>query len=87
MVAENEHPYCSKWFTWPLMMRPVGYYFDSTMIDQGGISASYFTTIHLLPNPFIYWFSTLAITVMIVSQTINIVLKKIGDQKKQILSA
>jgi len=87
MVAENEHPYCSKWFTWPLMMRPVGYYFDSTMIDQGGIAASYFTTIHLLPNPFIYWFSTLAITVMIVGQTINIVLKKTGNQKKQILSA
>ena len=87
MVAENEHPYCSKRFTWPLMMRPVGYYFDSTMIDQGGISASYFTTIHLLPNPFIYWFSTIAITVMIVGQTINIVLKKIGGQKKQILSA
>ena len=78
MVAENEHPYCSKWFTLPLMMRPVGYYFANTMIDQGGIAASYFTTIHLLPNAFIYWFSTLAITVMIVGLTIIIVRKKIG---------
>ena len=29
MVTADEHPYCSKWYTWPFMIRPIGYFFES----------------------------------------------------------
>ena len=68
------HPYSSKWYTWPFMVRGV-FYWQSTstqktvlapksaMTDQLSIeptseSPSY---IYLIGNPFIYWLSVLSI--------------------------
>ena len=37
MVEENEHPYCSKWYSWPFMIRPIGYFFSNRdLIDAIG---------------------------------------------------
>jgi dolichyl-phosphate-mannose--protein O-mannosyl transferase len=43
------HPYGSKWYTWPLDIRPVYYWQGSTLSDgrQGNI--------YLLGNPLIWW--------------------------------
>ena len=87
MVTENEHPYCSKWFTWPFMLRPVGYYFDSNLVNQSGILVNYFTTVHLLPNPFIYWLSTLSIIIMILDLATKFVFKKTINDNTQRLMA
>ena len=67
MVEENEHPYCSKWYSWPLMIRPIGYFFSSqeTMGTLGN-QIMQFQDVHLFPNPFLYWFSTIAILIMAV---------------------
>ena len=83
MVTADEHPYCSKWYTWPFMIRPVGYFFESISINQGGIVNS-FRDIHLLPNPFIYWFSTLSIILMIIQTVINLIKKNTEDYQKQL---
>lgn len=65
MVEENEHPYCSKWYSWPLMIRPIGYFFNSTdAVDALGNQIMLFQDVHLFPNPFLYWFSALAILLM-----------------------
>ncbi len=49
-----EHPYASKWYTWPLEIRPV-YYWQGEMIKerQGNI--------YLLGNPVVWWGSTIAV--------------------------
>ena len=65
MVAENEHPYCSKWYTWPIMQRPIGYFFEVTEVNLDGFNISYYSNIHLLPNPSIYGFSLIAISIML----------------------
>ena len=67
MVEENEHPYCSKWYSWPFMIRPIGYFFSSSdAIDAFGNKIMLFKDVHLFPNPFLYWFSTIAILTMLV---------------------
>lgn len=42
------HPYSSKFYTWPLMVRPIYYWVNE---DSPGI----FSRIYLLGNPFIWW--------------------------------
>ena len=65
MVEENEHPYCSKWYSWPFMIRPIGYFFSSSdAIDAFGNKITLFKDVHLFPNPFLYWFSAIAILTM-----------------------
>ena len=84
MVTGNEHPYCSKWYTWPTMFRPIGYFFESTPINNGN-TASYFKAIHLFPNPFIYWFSSLSIILMMIQFAINPLINSIQNQKELML--
>ena len=67
MVQENEHPYCSKWYSWPFMIRPIGYFFSNRdAIDTFGNKIMLFRDVHLFPNPFLYWFSAIAILTMLV---------------------
>lgn len=72
-VAQDAHPYCSKWYNWPLMQRPISYYFEKlpTVNDQ-----QCYKNIHSFGNPFLYWWSSLAmlvLTLWLVPQLINIV--------------
>jgi len=61
----DTHPYCSAWFTWPWMIRPVGYYFSST--EEGGKTT--ILDVHAFGTPVLWWFATLAIlgTLMVVA--------------------
>ncbi len=52
------HPYSSKWYTWPFMVRPIYYWYEGPKADlHPGESAR----IYFLGNPVIWWFSTIAI--------------------------
>ena len=50
------HPWSSKWWSWPLMLRPVLFYYQSD--DQGRIMM-----ITALGNPILWWSSTAAVVV------------------------
>lgn len=59
------HPYSSPWYSWPMMIRPIAYYFNAGYIS--GISANgneIFQAIHLFPNPALNLFSMFAIILM-----------------------
>jgi dolichyl-phosphate-mannose-protein mannosyltransferase len=47
------HPYCSSWFSWAVLARPIGYYFKS--------ENNLFSDIHALGNPLLWWLSTASI--------------------------
>jgi len=50
-VKKDEHPYCSRWYTWPIMKRPMGYYFKKTEVKaEDGTSSTLFTDVHLFGN-------------------------------------
>jgi dolichyl-phosphate-mannose-protein mannosyltransferase len=42
------HPYCANWYTWPLLMRPLAYYFKE-------YQPGYFYDIHAMGNPVLWW--------------------------------
>jgi dolichyl-phosphate-mannose-protein mannosyltransferase len=53
-TSEPVHPYCSTWWSWPWMWRPIAYYFkvhsDHTV-----------TYINAMGNPILYWLGAIAI--------------------------
>jgi dolichyl-phosphate-mannose-protein mannosyltransferase len=53
------HPYSSKWYTWPFMIRPIYYWYKN-----GATNAS---RIYFLGNPVIWWTSTVAIIYLLIS--------------------
>ena len=56
-VSATDHPYCSSWYGWPLLMRPISYYFNR--------AGDIITDVHLLGNPIIYWAGFASIFVMV----------------------
>ena len=57
----EDHPYCSPWYSWIWMRRPVAYYFERLEL-QGNTTIF---DIHAFGNPILWWLSTLAIAGLI----------------------
>jgi len=55
----STHPFESKWYTWPLLLRPVWYYMGSRLPD--GIVAS----IAVLGNPVVFWGGAAAVVLQL----------------------
>jgi dolichyl-phosphate-mannose--protein O-mannosyl transferase len=78
---QKPHPYSSPWYTWPLMIRPMGYFFESnTILGPDLVDKEIFTAIHLLPNPALSLFSFIAI-VILTFKWMGFVSESIGRQK------
>lgn len=68
------HPYCADWYSWILMLRPVAYYYK--VEAQGGpllstdpavkAGSTVIYDVHAIGNPFLWWFSTLAIVLVFI---------------------
>ncbi|MEG4998191.1 dolichyl-phosphate-mannose--protein mannosyltransferase [Microcoleus sp. B4-D4] len=64
------HPYCSAWYSWPLMLRPIVYFYKTASNNgqpdpvlpplPSGATETIFD-VHAMGNPFLWWFSTLAL--------------------------
>lgn len=54
-LVDVQHPYSSKWYTWPFEIRPV-YYFQGVEVKDSKIQAH----IYLLGNPVMWWTSAVA---------------------------
>ena len=63
------HPYCSAWYTWPWMVRPVAYFYQKVRepgevapalppLPEGATRFVY--DVHSIGNPMLWWLSTLA---------------------------
>ncbi|MCU0565759.1 MAG: phospholipid carrier-dependent glycosyltransferase [Oculatellaceae cyanobacterium Prado106] len=71
----SAHPYCSYWYTWPLMLRPIAYYYQVVQhntqpnpITGVPLPTSAEPTIydvHAMGNPLLWWLSSAAIVVLI----------------------
>ena len=52
--TEPIHPYCSPWWSWVLLIRPVAYFFEmrpNSMVQF----------VHAMGNPLLYWLSAIAL--------------------------
>ncbi|MEP0918262.1 phospholipid carrier-dependent glycosyltransferase [Leptolyngbya sp. DQ-M1] len=71
----NIHPYCSTWYSWILMLRPVAYFYQvansPTAPIPNGSSALILQPgrvvydVHAIGNPALWWFSSVAIVFLI----------------------
>ncbi|MBW4521342.1 MAG: phospholipid carrier-dependent glycosyltransferase [Scytolyngbya sp. HA4215-MV1] len=69
------HPYCSNWYSWLLMIRPVAYFYEraislSDPVPSGGPpiangTEKFIYDVHAIGNPFLWWFSTVALILLI----------------------
>ncbi len=67
------HPYCSRWYTWPLMLRSVSYFyepftaneFNSVLPPSPASLSEGIYDVHLLGNPISWWLSSGAILILI----------------------
>lgn len=55
------HPYSSKWYTWPFMIRPIYYW------NHASANTPTESKIYLIGNPLIWWASTVAILYLLIS--------------------
>lgn len=55
-VSADDHPYCSPWYSWPLMLKPIAYYFEKVTLDSQLI----FKDIHNFGIRYVYWISVTA---------------------------
>jgi dolichyl-phosphate-mannose--protein O-mannosyl transferase len=54
--TEPIHPYCSPWWSWVLLIRPIAYFFEvrpNSMVQF----------VHAMGNPFLYWLSVVALLI------------------------
>ncbi len=72
------HPYSSKWYTWPFMIRPVFYWQGNT-----GSSTQPQSYIYLLGNPFIYWLGSLSILTVIILGIIGFINIRSGKENSK----
>jgi dolichyl-phosphate-mannose--protein O-mannosyl transferase len=67
----SEHPYCSRWYTWPMQLRPINYLYEQSRsandplppyaekVPQDQTKAVYVA--HALVNPLLAWWSCVAL--------------------------
>jgi dolichyl-phosphate-mannose-protein mannosyltransferase len=62
------HPYCSAWYTWPLMLRPVSYFYEFITANYGASILPPLRepgptthTVQGMGNPLLWWLSTAAV--------------------------
>lgn len=67
------HPYRSPWYSWPWMVRPMGYYFSQTQATAdstpgagttGAEKVTYYV-VQGMGNPVLWWLSTIALIVVV----------------------
>lgn len=61
------HPYCSRWYSWLIMWRPIAYFYQK--VEQGNTivaadQKSIVYDVHAMANPILLWFSTIAILLL-----------------------
>jgi len=68
------HPYCSKWYTWPLIVRPVVYLYETASNTTDPVpslpplpagTAKVIYDVHAMGNPALWWLSAIAILLLV----------------------
>jgi dolichyl-phosphate-mannose-protein mannosyltransferase len=82
--SSSVHPYCAAWYKWPLMIRPMAYYYQTAESLTEALpvmgpplpanAGKVIYDVHAMGNPFLWWFGVAAMLFlvgMLVSQVIS----------------
>jgi dolichyl-phosphate-mannose--protein O-mannosyl transferase len=91
----DAHPYCSPWYQWPLMIRPIAYFYKTAQAINEPVPivgpplpqelGSVIYDVHAIGNPILWWFSTAAIlllTTMLLLRLINWAITRIPAEPR-----
>ena len=65
------HSACSKWFTWPLLIKPIAYWYE----ERSGLAY----TVSNLGNPLVWWLSSAATLLIAVDKLASALSRRNGD--------
>jgi dolichyl-phosphate-mannose--protein O-mannosyl transferase len=94
--SPDVHPYCAAWYKWPLLTRPMAYYYETTQsftdplpvfgppLPSGTGKVIY--DVHAMGNPFLWWFG-IAATIFLMGILILQILVPTVQQKRFSLPA
>lgn len=74
-AGPNVHPYCSTWYSWPLLIRPVAYFYQTSASPEdptralpppdGAVPGQFVFDVHAIGNPFLWWLAAAAIVLVL----------------------
>jgi dolichyl-phosphate-mannose-protein mannosyltransferase len=71
-TGKDVHPYCSPWYSWPILLRPIGYFYEKNGGENDLIlpvnsnpENPIVYDVHLLGNPLLFWLSSAVIVIFI----------------------
>jgi dolichyl-phosphate-mannose--protein O-mannosyl transferase len=59
----NVHPYCSSWYSWVLMIRPVAYLYEKVKTPS---KQTIIYDVHAIGNPILWWLAAIAIVILMI---------------------
>ncbi len=63
-LGAHSHSACSKWYSWPLLIKPIAYWYEK--------KGSWAYTVSDLGNPVLWWLSSAAIAVLAIATAIGL---------------
>jgi dolichyl-phosphate-mannose-protein mannosyltransferase len=70
------HPYCSRWYTWPLLLKPISYFYQTVQSTGEPVpvvgpplppdAVKWIYSVYATGNPLLWWSTTLAIFAVLV---------------------
>jgi dolichyl-phosphate-mannose--protein O-mannosyl transferase len=64
-TGKKVHPYCASWYTWPLILRPLAYYYVVKPVINNGVKQDIIYDVHAMGNPILWLFAFGAVLVLI----------------------
>ncbi len=89
--SSDVHPYCAAWYKWPLMTRPMAYYYQTAEsikeplpvmgppLPAGAGRVIY--DVHAMGNPFLWWFGVAAMLFLIGMLVSQIVIPLVKEKR------
>ncbi|MFK0730951.1 MAG: dolichyl-phosphate-mannose--protein mannosyltransferase [Gloeotrichia echinulata GP01] len=73
--SPNVHPYCAAWYKWPLLTRPMAYYYQTAQSFSDPLpvlgpnlpanAGKVIYDVHAMGNPFLWWFGVAAMLFLV----------------------
>ncbi|MBE9216990.1 phospholipid carrier-dependent glycosyltransferase [Plectonema cf. radiosum LEGE 06105] len=90
--SSSVHPYCAAWYKWPLLTRPIAYFYQRALNVNEPVpnigpplpanTGKVIYDVHAMGNPFLWWFSFAAIVLLIFALFIRQIVIPSIEQKR-----
>lgn len=90
--TSNVHPYCAAWYKWPLLTRPIAYFYQTASNPNETVpiigpplpsnAGKIIYDVHAMGNPFLWWFGFAAILLLFIAVLIKqVIIPLIKDRR------